>query len=178
MAADGDERQFGWLTADISRLMRTVFDRRVRKLGITRPQWLALVRIKRKPGASQSELADMMEIEKAPAGRIIDRMVEKGWVERRPDPADRRINRVFLTDLGERVHATIEPIAAETVLEALSDLSDADRDRVTRLLTRVKERLVEIADSDSSPEIPWSDEMARDAVDVETEADQSSIQPV
>ena len=64
----GDERHFGWLATDVARLMRTVFDRRVRTLGLTRPQWLALVRLKRRPGVSQSELADMMEIEKAPAG--------------------------------------------------------------------------------------------------------------
>lgn len=163
-----DERYFGWLVADVSRLMRTIFDRRVKTLGLTRPQWLALVRVKRRPGASQSELADMMEIEKAPAGRIFDRMVEKGWIERRPDPADRRINRIYLTELGERVHAAIWPISESTVADALSDLSGPDKDRLALLLSRVKTRLVEIADSDPTPEIDWSDEVAEDAMPVET----------
>ena len=52
-------------------LMRTVFDSRVRRLGLTRAQWLALTRLHRRPGASQSELADMMEVEKATVGRLI-----------------------------------------------------------------------------------------------------------
>ena len=52
-----EQLQFGWLTTDVARLMRTVFDRRVRTLGLTRPQWLALVRLNRRPGASQVELA-------------------------------------------------------------------------------------------------------------------------
>lgn len=173
-----DERYFGWLTADVSRLMRTVFDRRVRQLGLTRPQWQALVRLKRRPGASQSELADMMEIEKAPAGRIIDRMAEKGWIERRPEPNDRRINRIYLTDLGERVHATIWPISESTVSDALADLSEAEKDRLTKLLFRVKARLVEMAETDQSPEIAWSDEMAGDAVETEIGAANSNIQPV
>ncbi|MFM9939011.1 MAG: MarR family winged helix-turn-helix transcriptional regulator [Hyphomicrobiaceae bacterium] len=176
--SDHDERYFGWLTADVSRLMRTIFDRRVRQLGLTRPQWQAIVRLKRRPGASQSELADMMEIEKAPAGRIVDRMVEKGWIERRPDPSDRRINRIYLTELGERVHATIWPISEATVADALSDLSEADKDRLTRLLSRVKARLVDIAESDPSPEIMWSDEMAGEAVEPETSPRNPTIQPV
>ena len=160
----GDEQsQFGWLATDVARLMRTVFDRRVRTLGLTRPQWLALVRLNRRPGASQSELADMMEIEKAPAGRIVDRMEEKGWVERRPDPADRRVNRIYLTDRGERVFAAILPISLDTVTDALSDLSPTERDLLITLLSNVKSTLQSLAESDTAPEINWpSDEPADD----------------
>jgi DNA-binding MarR family transcriptional regulator len=149
--ADGD-RNFGWLTTDVARLLRTIFDRRVKALGITRPQWLAIVRLNRRPGASQSELADMMEIEKAPAGKIVDRLEERGWVERRPDPVDRRINRIFLTELGERVHAVIWPIAQSTVADALVDLTDNDIVHLTQLLSRVKYRLGQMAENDSMVE--------------------------
>jgi DNA-binding MarR family transcriptional regulator len=151
------DRNFGWLTTDVARLMRTVFDRRVKALGLTRPQWLAIVRLKRRPGASQSELADMMEIERAPAGKIVDRLQERGWVERRPDPDDRRINRIFLTDLGERVHAAIWPIAQSTVADALVDLSEAEVNRLNLLLARVKSRLVAMSDNDSVVEIALLD---------------------
>ncbi len=153
------DRHFGWLATDVARLMRTVFDRRVKGLGITRPQWLALTRLKRKPGASQSELADMMEIERAPAGKIVDRLQERGWLERRPDPDDRRINRIFLTELGERVHAAIWPIGQSTVSEALSDLTSDEADLLTELLIRVKTRLADIAEADNMGEIAWPDEV-------------------
>jgi DNA-binding MarR family transcriptional regulator len=149
------ERHLGWLVADVSRMMRTVFDRRVKALGITRPQWLALVRLKRRPGASQSELAEMMEIERAPAGKIVDRLQERGWVERRPDPDDRRINRIFLTETGERVHAAIWPIGQATVSDALADLDGAETEQLADLLTRVKARLGEMADSGEAAEIDW-----------------------
>src|SRR5256885_3027027 len=87
-----DERHIGFLISDVARLMRTAFDRRVRKLGLTRSQWLVINRLYRKPGATQSELAEMLEVEKATAGRMVDRMEKKGWVVRRPDAADRRVN--------------------------------------------------------------------------------------
>ena len=156
---DAEERHFGWLTADVARLMRTVFGRRVKALGLTRTQWLALVRLNRRPGASQSELADMMEIEKAPAGKIVDRMEEKGWVERRPDPLDRRINRIHLTDRGERIFAAIQPISMSTVDDALDDLSALERVRLTSLLSRVKTRLLDMADSDSTPAFSLLDDL-------------------
>ncbi len=172
------DEPFGWLATDVSRLMRTIFDRRVRQLGLTRPQWLALVRVQRRPGASQSELADMMEMEKAPAGRIVDRLVEKGWLQRRPDPNDRRINRVYLTDLGERVYAAIRPTSEATVADALSDLPAADQERLIALMTRVKARLVEIAESDPSPEIAWADDLADGSADAEPDVYQRRSQTV
>jgi len=139
--AHEDERYFGFLVSDAARLMRTVFDRRMRELGLTRAQWLVLTRLSRRPGASQSELADMIEIEKAAAGRLVDRLEEKGWVERRADANDRRINRIHLTEQAEVLHDSIRPIARETVEVALSDLTPAERETLTDLMLRVKTSL-------------------------------------
>src|ERR1044072_8271791 len=97
-----DERQIGFLISDVARLMRTAFDRRVRALGLTRSQWLVINRLHRRPGATQSELAEMLEVEKATAGRMVDRMEKKGWVVRRADAGDRRGKRPQLTEGGLR----------------------------------------------------------------------------
>ena len=116
----------GAMIADVARLLRTAFDRRVRKLGLTRAQWLGLTRLYRRPGASQSEFADMMEIEKATAGRLVDRLEAKGWVERRAQNGDRRVKRIYLTREAERVHKRIWRIAEATVDDALADLLQRD----------------------------------------------------
>src|SRR5690606_11074476 len=128
----------GVIISDVARLLRTVFDRRVRRLGITRAQWLVLTRLHRHPGASQSELADMMEVEKASAGRMIDRLQTKGWIERRPQEGDRRVNRIYLTPEAERVHKRIWRIAETTVADALAGLSDDDTRQLMALLSRMK----------------------------------------
>lgn len=144
-----EDRYLGFLISDAARLQRTVFDRRVRRLGLTRSQWLVLTRLHRKPGASQSELAEMLEIEKATAGRLIDRLEANGWVVRAPDAADRRINRVYMTEKAERMNRSIRPIAEDMVAEALSDLSAAERDRLIDLLSRVKRQLQAMVDGDT-----------------------------
>lgn len=153
--SDRDHLQFGWLTADTARLLRTVFARRVREVGLTRAQWLALTRINRRPGVSQSELAEMMEIEKAPAGRIVDRLEEKGWVERRAEPSDRRINRICLTEQGARIHAAIAPLADATIRDALAGLTRAEQARLVALMSKVKAQLTTLAAFD--PRADFSD---------------------
>lgn len=149
-----DERYIGYLVSDVARLMRTVFDRRVRKLGLTRAQWLVLTRLHRRPGLNQSELADHLEIEKASAGRLVDRLELKGWIERRADAHDRRVNRVHLTPKAERVHAAIWPIAAATVDDALGDLSAGERRDLADLMSRVKWKLQALAEREPAGGAP------------------------
>ena len=136
------EEYIGVVISDVARLLRTEFDRRVRRLGITRGQWLVLTRLQRRPGASPSGLAEMMEVEKATAGRMIDRLVANGWVERRAQPGDRRVKRVYLTPEAERVHKRIWRVAEDTVEAALADLSARESKQLFALLQRVKETLV------------------------------------
>jgi MarR family transcriptional regulator for hemolysin len=144
-----DDGYIGYVLSDVARLMRTVFDRRVREIGLTRSQWLVLSRLHRRPGASQSELAEMLELDRASAGRMLDRMEKGGWVERRPDGGDRRINRLHLTPEAQRVHAEMWEIAEATVDDALATLSATERATFTRFAARVKARLQALAALDT-----------------------------
>jgi MarR family transcriptional regulator for hemolysin len=141
----GDDGYIGYMLSDVARLIRTVFDRRVRKLGLTRAQWLVLTRLYRRPGASQTELADMLEIDRASAGRMIDRMEKAGWVQRRADGADRRINRLHLTPGARKAHTKMWKIAEATVDDALDSLSSREREEFTRMTAQVKGRLQALA---------------------------------
>lgn len=141
----------GVVIADVARLMRTVFDRRVRRLGLTRAQWLVLTRLHRRPGASQSELAEMMEVEKASAGRMIDRLEAKGWVVRRAQEGDRRVNRVYLTAEAEKIHGRMWRIAEATVDDALAGLSKREAAQLGALLARVKNSLIGSLDNGDLP---------------------------
>lgn len=145
-----DDGYIGYVLSDVARLIRTVFDRRVRSLGLTRAQWLVLSRLYRRPGASQTELADMLEVDRASAGRMIDRMEKGHWVERRGDAGDRRVKRLYLTQEARRVHARMWAIAESTVDDALTPLSPLERARFTGLAARVKEQLQSMVGADDA----------------------------
>lgn len=143
-----DERHIGFLISDVARMMRTAFDRRVRRLGLTRSQWLVLNRLHRRPGATQSELAEMLEVEKATAGRMVDRMEKKGWVVRRADAADRRVNRLHLTAEADLIQVQLAQIADSTVDDALALLSARERAEFSDWMRRVKRQLQAMLEPD------------------------------
>jgi DNA-binding MarR family transcriptional regulator len=134
-------RNFGFLLNDVARLMRTTYDRRIRKLGLTRAQWWVLTHLYRSNGASQTELAETLEIEKPTLGRLLDRLEAKGWVRREHDARDRRVWRVHLTDEVEPALRTMRTIAAELRRDALNGISAAERERFVDTLLAIKENL-------------------------------------
>ncbi len=142
MLRENLERNFGFILHDVARLLRTTYDRRVRKLGLTRSQWWVLTHLFRKDGITQSELAEMLELEKPSLGRLLDRLEAKGWVRREIDVKDRRAKRVFLTLAAETPMRVMRQIAAGVREDALSGLSTADQDRFVDALLTIKSNLM------------------------------------
>ena len=134
-------RNFGFLLNDVARLMRTAYDRRIRKLGLTRAQWWVLTHLYRSNGVTQTELAETLEIEKPTLGRLLDRLEAKGWVKREHDARDRRVWRVHLTDEVEPALRTMRAIAKELRRDALTGISAAERERFVDTLLAIKENL-------------------------------------
>ena len=93
---------------------------------------------------TQSELADLMEIEKPTVGRLLDRLEEKEWVERRQDELDRRVNRLFLTDKVQEIMRALRTTAAAVRMEALGDMPSDERERFIDTLVKIKTNLLDI----------------------------------
>lgn len=146
MPRENLERNFGFILNDVARLLRKVYDRRVRSLGLTRSQWWVVTHLYRSEGVTQSELADILEVERATLGRLLDRLEAKGWVRREADAKDRRAKRVYLTDQVEKPMRTMRSIAAGVRGDALSGLSPAQQDRFVDTLLRIKGNLMGLAD--------------------------------
>ena len=137
------ERSFGFLLHDIARLMRKKFDQRARSLNLSRAQWQLLVHLSRHEGINQSGLAEILEIENITLGRLVDRMEEAGWVERRPDPGDRRARLLYTTEKVAPVMERMRELAEATRNEALAGLAPAQRDALIDTLIQVRGNLSE-----------------------------------
>jgi DNA-binding MarR family transcriptional regulator len=85
-----------FLIHDLARQLRHDADRRAGSHGMTRAQWVILFWLERQPGLSQKELAEILECEPITVARLIDRLEARAMVERRADPADRRMWRLHL----------------------------------------------------------------------------------
>lgn len=129
------------LLHDVARLLRTRFDQRARARGMTRAQWAILARVHAKPGLSQNELASLLEVEPISVGRLIDRLESRALVERRPDPADRRIWRLHLLAAAEPVLEEISKAREILGAELLEGVDPETRNRMVDALLLMKNNL-------------------------------------
>jgi DNA-binding MarR family transcriptional regulator len=143
MQEESLDRNFGLILHDVARLLRANFDRRVRDMGLTRSQWWVLTHLYREDGLSQTELAELMEIEKPSLGRLLDRLEAKNWIRRGNDPKDRRINRVYLTLDVKPMVREMRQHASDVRQQALAGLSDNQRELFVDTLLQLKENLQE-----------------------------------
>lgn len=142
---EGDfERSFGFLVHDVARLLRREFDKKAQGLGLTRSQWFVLAHLYRTDGQKQMVLAAELEMERAPLGKLLDRMEEGGWVERRPDSSDRRAKLVFRTEKFDPLVGHIRAAAEELYDVALKDVSEKDRETLIDALIAAKKTLLEL----------------------------------
>jgi MarR family transcriptional regulator for hemolysin len=116
------KRELLFLISDVGRLLRTYADQKARHLGMTRAQWAVLLRLERREGLKQSDLAEELDIQPITLTRLVDRLCDNGLIERRADPNDRRAKRLYLTPaarpLLDRIAVQIEELS-ETVLAGI-----------------------------------------------------------
>lgn len=137
----------GFLVHDVARMLRSLIDRRVEKYNLTRAKWQALGVLDLKEGITQTELATALELERSTVGRLVDRLEKRGFLERRPDPEDRRIFRLYISDVAKPILNDLEHVAEEVRGLALAGLSDEDTAELKRMLKTVKENLAREADA-------------------------------
>ncbi len=132
---------WGFLIHDVARLARWNFDRQSQGMGLTRAQWSVLAHLNRSNGTQQNVLAQLMDIKPVTLGRHIDRLEDKGWVERRDDPSDRRVKRVFLTGKAAPILDAMEEVAQEVRRQAMQGINREEENRLIAILTRMRDNL-------------------------------------
>src|SRR5882724_11918929 len=138
------DRGFGFLVHDVARLFGRRFNQRALLfLGLTRAQCKVLGYLARNEGINQAGLADLLEIKPMTLVRQIDRMEENGWIERRPQPGDRRARRLVLTDKARPILDCILDLSNEVRDESFVGLSQQDGQHLIELLRRVHANLSE-----------------------------------
>ncbi|MDW3651025.1 MAG: MarR family transcriptional regulator [Bacteroidia bacterium] len=108
------------------------------KINITPEQWAILNRLNEHQGLTQNEVAKISFKDNANITRIIDRLEAKGLVERRANPKDRRIWKIYITDEGRKVRDLIEPLAIEVLKKATKNIDSKE----VKLYNEVAKRIV------------------------------------
>lgn len=92
-------------------------------------------------GLTQSQLGEMMLVNRANVTGLVDRMEKAGLVQREGDPTDRRANRVRLTDAGRELVNRVDPIYGQEMARVMSALNKIEIAEMIRSLEKVREKL-------------------------------------
>jgi MarR family transcriptional regulator, transcriptional regulator for hemolysin len=134
-------REFAFILNDVARLLRTYADYKAAQFGITRAQWAVLVRVERAEGLNQSELADTLDLQPITLTRLLDKLCDSSLIERRADPADRRVKRLFLTPAARPLLEQLSVLGEETMANTLAGVDRATVQQMVERLAVVKDNL-------------------------------------
>jgi MarR family transcriptional regulator, organic hydroperoxide resistance regulator len=105
--------------------------------GMTLAQFDVLMTLCHGEGITQQELAERLLVTKANVVGLIDRVSAAGWVERRPDPEDRRVNRLYLTDAGRKLAREAQPGQHAQLNKIFGSLNEAELQQMHALVGRL-----------------------------------------
>lgn len=128
---------------DVARLLRKRFEQRSRAFGLTRAQWQVLAYLSVHEGIYQNRLADLSEIMPITLARLLDKMEARGFVERRPDPTDRRAWLLYLTPQARPLIEVMRSNGRKTRDEAFAGLSADAQQQLLQTLCLIKSNLLE-----------------------------------
>jgi DNA-binding MarR family transcriptional regulator len=141
MARGSVDMNFLFTLGELARLVRAYADKQAARYGITRAQWAVLAKVERAEGMKQSELAELMEMQPITLTRLIDRLCENGWIERRDDETDRRVNRLYLRKAARPLLGKLSGLRSELTATALEGIGPADAHRMLAQLEAIKENV-------------------------------------
>jgi MarR family transcriptional regulator for hemolysin len=128
----------------VARRLRMTFDRRSERKGLTRAQWAMITAVARNPGATQRMLAEVLEVREMTAARLVDRLCEDGYLERRDNPRHHRAYCVHLTALAEPLLGKVDEIAQTHEAATFAGFEREDLEKLDAMLDRIAHNLGEL----------------------------------
>jgi DNA-binding MarR family transcriptional regulator len=138
-----DALTLGFALHDSARLMRKRFEQRARHVGLTRSQWQVLAMLSTHEGIHQKGLADLLELESITLVRLLDKMAERGLVERRRHPTDRRLSLLFLTEQAHPLLQLMRDMGRVTRQEATRGFSAEEEQLLLQMMKRMRSNLID-----------------------------------
>jgi DNA-binding MarR family transcriptional regulator len=124
----------------IGRAYKPILDR----LGLTYPQYLAMVCLWKKDGQTVGEIGEQLLLETSTLTPLLKRLEAAGFVKRTRDPQDERVVRISLTEQGRSLKAKAKAVPTEiaAIMEASSVPIDELRAALVTLRDGIKEQIV------------------------------------
>jgi DNA-binding MarR family transcriptional regulator len=134
-------KSVGSIVNDLARQFKATFDRQASSLGLTRPQWQLLLHLHRHEGMTQTQLAAALELSVPTVANLVHRLVTRGWIEIRVDPAHRLNKYLYLLPPAHPPLREVHQLAHEVDMQSMRGMHTEEIARLLDLLARMKRNL-------------------------------------
>ena len=139
--AHGEEilapHNLGYRIKLLSQVLTRTFYERLEPYGLTPFHWVVLCCLWQEDGLATSTIGERLQQVGGTLTGVLDRMEERGLVRRERDPRDRRICRIWLTPEGKQLQDVLPPISRDIYEQAMTDISQAERERLSQLVDQL-----------------------------------------
>ncbi|UMR38015.1 MarR family winged helix-turn-helix transcriptional regulator [Paenibacillus polymyxa] len=125
----------------IARALDSISNIEFKEHDLTKGQYLYLVRICENPGIIQEKLAEMIKVDRTTASRAIQKLVINGFIEKKEDQHNKKINKLFPTEKGNSVYPFIKREHDYSDQVALAGFSESEVNTIFTLLQRVRKNI-------------------------------------
>lgn len=137
------DKSIGYKVYRTSRAFQKAFDLELRhKVDITLSQWRVINILVSFNGITQKEIADKLELEAPSLIPVIDKLQNLELVERRSDPTDRRINRIYLTEKAESLYERMHECGISIIKSATKGIEQDQLNIVIEYLDKIINNLI------------------------------------
>ncbi|NQZ92407.1 MAG: MarR family transcriptional regulator [Moritella sp.] len=133
--------KFGFLSYEISHVIRQRFNKQAESIGVTHSQWRVLVHLSENENCRQVDLADILNVKPITLARQIDLLEQLSLVKRLNDKEDRRVFRLKLTTKAKPIMQELWQIADSIENEICNMLSDEEKGVLSKLLITIKTQI-------------------------------------
>lgn len=131
------KRQFALLVTGLRHHFQASCSARLKEVGLTQGLMYFVLYVGTHEGCTQTEMNSALRVDVGYSTRSVAKLVEAGLMDRRPNPADKRSNLLYLTDGGAEAFSFVVSLMEEWNEAALSCLDEREKDQLVGLLGRV-----------------------------------------
>jgi DNA-binding MarR family transcriptional regulator len=146
MFPKSEPESIDYLLAQICRLHHARAHTLLETLGLYHGQPPLLRALWKQEGLTHSELAAQLHVQPATMTKMVKRMEKAGFVERKSDPDDHRVSRVYLTDAGRDVQTQVEQVWHTLESETFAEFTIAEHALLRRFFLQMRENLLQVTE--------------------------------
>ncbi|MEE9429890.1 MAG: MarR family transcriptional regulator [Melioribacteraceae bacterium] len=139
MAKNKIDGTLGFLLSNASMVLLRQLNRNFQTAGydITKEQWSFLICLFHEEGETQSYFAEKTLRDKVSITKVLDGLVKRNLVERKPDQKDRRVKRIYLTNQGKKIIPKLKTVALQSLDEAFDGIKKKDLENFKEVLSKI-----------------------------------------